>query len=74
MSSEDLPEPNPVLISDLFARDPLSLTVTDRRRIIEHYRENRALWVQSGKGLTTKQAAAKKQSPTGKIDLADIGL
>ena len=73
--STELEAPNPGLIAELFSRDPLLLTVTDRRQMIEYFRKNRAMWVQSGKGgPQATRAKASKESVTGKLSLDDIGL
>ena len=59
-------------LSELFATDPLKLTVEDRTRIIAHYRENRERYVNAA--TAPKAAKAKKSVPEGGISLADLGL
>lgn len=63
--------PDPHLIGELFAKDPLHLTREDKTAMIEHYRRNRALWVQSGKPTGR---ALKKAPPAGGISLEDLEL
>jgi len=57
-------------ISDLFAKDPLSLTREDRDKIILHLRENRARYVA---GVKAPKAVAKK-APSEPLNLDDLGL
>lgn len=66
-------EPNPALIGELFAKDPLSLTRTDKTAMVEHFRRNRALWVASGQRAAPAKAA-KKAAPVGGIKLEDLEL
>lgn len=55
-------------ISDLFARDPLSLTKEDLDAIIEHFRANRVLYLSQG------TVAKEKKTPLAGASLADLGL
>lgn len=60
-------------LSDLFARDPLSLTTTDIDTIITRYREARAQFNLGEKsaGSTKKMAKAKAPKET-QIDLDEL--
>lgn len=58
-------------ISDLFARDPLSLTKDDRAKIIAHYRASRAQWNATGK--SPRKKVEKANSPIEKLTLDDVG-
>ena len=68
----DLQQTNPALISDLFAKDPLKLTREERTSMVEFYRKNRALYVQTGKG--SKPSVPKKPVPEGGLSLSDLDL
>ena len=66
-------EPDSTSISDLMARDPLSLTKSDRSKIIEYYRNNRTNFIQ---GIKTPKAAkavkTKADVPNLDLDLGDL--
>lgn len=53
-------------ISELFARDPFTLTKEDIDKMIEYYRDRRKDFVLGGK------ASPKIEKP--KVDLNDLGL
>lgn len=55
-------------ISDLFARDPLSLTQEDLRKTIEHYRSNREKYLSGVKQEKTKP------TKLASLDLSALGL
>lgn len=57
-------------IADLFATDPLKLTLEDRSAIIAYYRENREKFLTSGKGTKSP----KPDRPTTKFSLDDLEL
>lgn len=62
-------------ISDLFAEDPLNLTIQDRSKIIQYYRDNRQKFL-----LGQKQEKLAKPSKTSAktagldIELGDLEL
>lgn len=65
-------------IATLFATDPLKLSEADLETIIKKFRENRALYVQAGKG-SPRVTEAKADKAEGKakakaISLDDLGL
>lgn len=58
-------------ITELFQKDPLSLTREDRTKIVEHYRTTRAQYLAAGKVTkTTAKAKPVKQS----VGLGNIEL
>lgn len=66
-------------ISELFAKDPLSLTKEDRTAIIAHFRENRAKYMQGAKLQTTAKepkakAEPKLKGPKIQLSLGDLKL
>jgi putative alpha-1,2-mannosidase len=66
-------------ISELFAKDPLSLTKEDRTAIIAHYRENRERYMQGAKLQTTEKApkTPKEKAVKGPkitLSLSDLKL
>lgn len=58
-------------ISELFNRDPLSLTKDDRSKIIAKYRDDRARYLLGQKVPKTPKAKAKTPS-TGGLSLEDL--
>lgn len=70
LSPEVPPEELPTL-EELFAADPLSLTKTDRRPIIEYYRSRRVTFLSGGK-MTKAKEPKPKSGPLPAIDL-DLG-
>ena len=74
MNSENLPQAStmqsPLMevpkdsLSELFARDPLSLTKADITTIVAELRAQRAKWVQADAIKQTKPKAEKKAKPS----------
>lgn len=57
-------------ITELFQKDPLSLTREDRTKIVDHYRTTRAQYLAAGKVTKTAKSKPVKQS----VDLGNIEL
>lgn len=58
-------------ISDLMAKDPLSLTVEDVTSIVAHFRENRERYVAGVKPLKTEKLPKPAK---GSVDLGDLDI
>lgn len=56
-------------ISDLFSKDPLSLTKSDRSLIIAEYREKRAKYML---GVKTPKAKTAPKAKAGGLSLDDL--
>jgi hypothetical protein len=61
-------------ISELFARDPLSLTREDRSEIIAHFRDNRARYIagQAQAKLPKEKAPKAPKAPLPALDDLDL--
>lgn len=60
-------------LSELFARDPLKLTKTERGEIIAHMRANRATFM-AGQRTTSVAKASKTKPEKGQLQLGDLDL
>ena len=60
-------------ISELFSRDPLSLTTEDIDKLIYHYREARQRHL-LGESTKPTKAAKKEKAPPVNLTLDDLGL
>lgn len=60
-------------ISELFAKDPLSLTREDRTSIITYYRENRQRFI-TGQKVLKAEKAPKAKAAAIDIDLGDLDI
>lgn len=68
---------HPDTLSELFARDPLSLAEQDIETIVTELRRARAKWREAeltGATKAPRSKAAPKQAASPKINLDDIGL
>lgn len=61
-------------LSELFARDPLQLTKSDRAQIIAHMRANRAAFMQGQRTTSVEKASKKPAPPKGKLSLGDLDM
>lgn len=76
-SISPLAEAVPESLDDLFSKDPLQLTVSDRALIVASLREARVRWdlaEASGKRSAPKLKATPKAAADPKINLEDLGL
>lgn len=74
-SPSPLSEASPSSLDELFSRDPLDLSRTDRATIVAEFRRMAAQW-RTAEASGAKRAPATKAAPKGSIDVntGDLGL